>query len=278
MNLNEEVFNFLQHTQDVEQVEPLLANNTLVWGTIGFGITIETFQKNLQQLVSDVNNGNFINNSQPEYINLASIIINNRNSPNLNEDINNIIETLYNDLNSKIEILDKQVTELTDEIIEKIDEKKIHIIDGKKTLLFIPQFERQCNWSYSLLSNEFVKKLGSYRDLLRFKYYMICQYIEELLIKKLKIQVETIKLELTIKGHFHLPIYICIQCNLVRIQEIKIEVERLIKIIDSKILMDKERKFQIWEDWWTGTHERKICPLYSEFVDKQKLTFGYRWL
>ena len=278
MNLNEEVFNFLQHTQDVEQVEPLLANNTLVWGTIGFGITIETFQKNLQQLVSDVNNGNFINYSQPEYINLASIIINNRNSPNLNEDINNIIETLYNDLNSKIEILDKQVTELTDEIIEKIDEKKIHIIDGKKTLLFIPQLERQCNWSYSLLSNEFVKKLGSYRDLLRFKYYMICQYIEELLIKKLKIQVETIKLELTIKGHFHLPIYICIQCNLVRIQEIKIEVERLIKIIDSKILMDKERKFQIWEDWWTGTHERKICPLYSEFVDKQKLTFGYRWL
>jgi hypothetical protein len=278
MNLNEEVFNFLQHTQDVEQVEPLLANNTLVWGTIGFGITIETFQKNLQQLVSDVNNGNFINYSQQEYISIASIIINNRNSINLNEDIKNIIETLFNDLDSKIEILDKQVTELTDEIIEKIDQKKIHIIDGKKTLLFIPQLERQCNWSYSLLSNEFVKKLGSYRDLLRFKYYMICQYIEELLIKKLKIQVETIKLELTIKGHFHLPIYICIQCNLVRIQEIKIEVERLIKIIDSKILMDKERKFQIWEDWWTGTHERKICPLYSEFVDKQKLTFGYRWL
>lgn len=278
MNLNEEALNFLQPDFDVEQEEQLLSNNTLVWGTIGFGIPQETFQKKLQQLISDINNGNFINYTQPEYINLASIIINNRNSPNLNEDINNIIETLYNDLNSKIEILDKQVTELTDEIIEKIDEKKIHIIDGKKTLLFMPQLERQCNWSYSLLSNEFVKKLGSYRDLLRFKYYMICQYIEELLIKKLKIQVETIKLELTIKGHFHLPIYICIQCNLVEIMDIKNNVERLIKLMDSRILMDKKRKFQIWEDWWTGTHERKICPLYTEFVDKQKLTFGYRWL
>lgn len=278
MNLNEEALNFLQPDFDVEQEEQLLSNNTLVWGTIGFGIPQETFQKKLQQLISDINNGNFINYTQPEYINLASIIINNRNSPILNEDINNIIETLYNDLNSKIEILDKQVTELTDEIIEKIDEKKIHIIDGKKTLLFMPQLERQCNWSYSLLSNEFVKKLGSYRDLLRFKYYMICQYIEELLIKKLKIQVETIKLELTIKGHFHLPIYICIQCNLVEIMDIKNNVERLIKLMDSRILMDKKRKFQIWEDWWTGTHERKICPLYTEFVDKQKLTFGYRWL
>jgi len=278
MNLNEEELNFLQPAFDVEQEEPLLANNTLVWGTIGFGIPQETFQKNLQQLIFDINDGNFINYSQQDYITIASIIINNRNSPNLNEDINNIIETLSNDLDSKIEIIDKQVTELTDEIIEKIDEKKIHIIDGKKTLVFMPQLERQCNWSYSLLSNEFVKKLGSYRDLLRFKYYMICQYIEELLIKKLKIQVETIKLELTIKGHFHLPIYICIQCNLVKIMDIKNNVERLIKLMDSKILMDKKRKFQIWEDWWTGTHERKICPLYTEFVDKQKLTFGYRWL
>jgi hypothetical protein len=278
MNLNEEELNFLQPAFDVEQEEPLLVNNTLVWGTIGFGIPQETFQKNLQQLIFDINDGNFINYSQQDYITIASIIINNRNSPNLNEDINNIIETLSNDLDSKIEIIDKQVTELTDEIIEKIDEKKIHIIDGKKTLVFMPQLERQCNWSYSLLSNEFVKKLGSYRDLLRFKYYMICQYIEELLIKKLKIQVETIKLELTIKGHFHLPIYICIQCNLVKIMDIKNNVERLIKLMNSKILMDKKRKFQIWEDWWTGTHERKICPLYTEFVDKEKLTFGYRWL
>ena len=278
MNLNEEVLNFLQPAFEVEQEEPSLGNNTLVWGTIGIGIPQETFQKNLQQLISDINDGNFINYSQQDYITIASIIINNRNSPNLNEDINNIIETLSNDLDSKIEIIDKQVTELTDEIIEKIDEKKIHIIDGKKALVFMPQLERQSNWSYSLLSNEFVKKLGSYRDLLRFKYYMICQYIEELLIKKLKIQVETIKLELTIKGHFHLPIYICIQCNLVKIMDIKNNVERLIKLMDSKILMDKKRKFQIWEDWWTGTHERKICPLYTEFVDKQKLTFGYRWL
>lgn len=278
MNINEQVVNFLQPTFDVEQEEPLLGNNTLVWGTIGFGIPQETFQKKLEQLICDINDGNFINYSQQDYINIASIIINNRNSPNLNEDINNIIETLSNDLDSKIEIIDKQVTELTDEIIEKIDEKKIHIIDGKKTIVFMPQLERQCNWSYSLLSNEFVKKLGSYRDLLRFKYYMICQYIEELLIKKLIIQVETIKLELTIKEHFHLPIYICIQCNFVEIMNIKNNVERLIKLMDSRILMDKKRKFQIWEDWWTGTHERKICPLYTEFIDKEKLTFGYRWL
>ena len=260
------------------QLAALEANNTLVWGTVGFGITLDTFKKTLEKLITDINNGYFINYSQQEYLSIASIILNNNNSNLLNEDIINLLEILNKDINYKIKKMDKEVNELTNEIVEKINQKKVHIIDGKKTLLFMPQLERQCNWSYNLLSNDLVKRFETYRHLLRSKYYMICQYIEDLLIKKLKIQVETIKLELTIRGHFHLPIFICIQCNLVRINEIKMEVERLVKLMDSRILMDKERHFQIWEDWWTGSHERKICPLYTEFVDKEKLTFGYRWL
>ena len=239
-------------------------NNNLIWGAIGIALTQETFQNKLEQLISDINDGNFINYSQQDYINIASIVLNNINSPNLIEDINNIIKLLFNNLDYNINKMDKEVTELTDEIIQKIDERRIQIIDGKKKFLFMPQLERQCNWSYSLLSDEFVKKLGTYRDLLRFKYYMICQYIEDLLIRKLKIQTETIKLELVIRQHFHLPIYICIQCNLVKMVEIKNEVERLVKIMDSRILMKKDRQFQIWEDWWTGTNERKVCPLYNE--------------
>ena len=267
-----------QHAALEAQHAALEANNNLVWGTVGFGITIEAFYNTLKKLIRDIENGNFINYSQQEYISIASIIINSRNSNILNEEVNDLIKVLYKNISNKTKNLDKQVTKLSDEIVEKIDTKRVHVIDGKKTLLFMPQLERQCNWSYSLLSNEFVNKLGNYRELLRSKYYMICQYIEDLLIRKLKIQVETIKLELTLRGHFHLPLLICIQCNLIKMNEIKIEVEKLVKLMDKRILMDKERHFQIWEDWWTGSHERKICPLFTEFVDKDKLTFGYRWL
>jgi len=267
-----------QETPLGTHLAPLEANNTLVWGEVGFGITLDTFKSKLQKLITDINNGYFINYSQQEYLNIASIILNNNNSNLMNEDIINLLEILNKDINNKIKKMDKEVNELTNEIVEKIDKKKVHFIDGKKTLLFMPQLERQCNWSYNLLSNDLVKRFETYRHLLRSKYYMVCQYIEELLIKKSKIQVENIKLELSIRRHHHLPIYICILCNLVKINEMKREVEKLVKLMDSRILLDKERHFQIWEDWWTGTHERKICPIYTEFIDKKCLKFGVRWL
>ena len=58
-------------------------NNNLIWGAIGFALTQETFQNKLEQLISDINDGNFINYSQQDYINIASIVLNNVNSPNL---------------------------------------------------------------------------------------------------------------------------------------------------------------------------------------------------
>ena len=57
-----------QQTALGTHLAPLEANNTLVWGTIGFAIPQETFQKNLQQLICDINDGNFINYSQQDYI------------------------------------------------------------------------------------------------------------------------------------------------------------------------------------------------------------------
>jgi hypothetical protein len=270
----------IQQSALEEQLAALEANNTLVWSTVGYGITLDTFKTKLEKLIKDINNGYFINYSQQEYLSIASIILNNNNNNSnlLNEDIIKLLEILNKNINNKIKKMDKEVTELTNEIVEKIDKKKVYIIDGKKTLLFMPQLERQCNWSYNLLSNDLVKKFETYRHLLRSKYYMVCQYIEDLLIKKSKIQVENIKLELTIKGHYHLPINICLLNNLVKINEMKMEVEKLVKLMNSRILLDKERQFQIWEDWWTGTHERKICPIYTEFIDKKWLQFGVRWL
>jgi len=237
-----------------------------------------TFQNDLQKLINDIQDGNFINYSEEKYITLAKMIIDNINMTNLEPHILKLIDSLYNVIDSKIKNIDKEVTKLTDEIIEKIDKSRLYIINGKKTLLFMPQLERSCNWSYSLLSDKLVKSMGLYRGLLRYKYYMICQYIEDLLIRKSKIQIDTIKLELAVKNTFHLPIYICIQCNLLEIAKIKREVEKLVKLLNSKILMDKNRKFQIWEDWWTGTNDRKICPLYTEKIEHKYLTFGARWI
>lgn len=254
------------------------ADNSGISEEIGFGVTENNFENILQKLIEDIKNGNIINYNQQEYISVGSMVINAKKIHNLNPHLKSLIEIVYEHLGKKLKKIDKEFNELTNEIVEKIDQKFISKIDGKKTLLFVPQLERQCNWAYSLLENDFVKDIGSYREILRSKYYMICQYIEDLLIKKSKIQVENIKLELSIRGHHHLPIYICILCNLVKINEIKLEIERLVKLMDPTILMNKQRKFQIWEDWWTGTNERKICPIYTQFVDKEKLTFGYRWL
>lgn len=232
-------------------------------------ITLDKFYNILKQLIIDIDNENFINYSQQEYINIVSIIINSRNSNIQNKTVDNLIKILYKNIHDKIKNIDIEVTKLSNEIIEKIDPKRLYILNGKKTLLYIPQLERHCNWYYNVLNNELIKSLGIYRDQLRSKYYMICQYIEDLLIKKLKIQAETIKLELTIKGYNHLILSIYIQYNLAKINEIKMEIERLIKLIDSNILIDKKKNFKILEDWFTENHEGKICPIYTKFVDKE---------
>jgi hypothetical protein len=282
MNEEEESLGlFLPETLEQHQTAlqaALDVDNSVIWEEIGFGVTENNFENILQKLIEDIKNGNIVNYNQQEYISVASMVISAKNIYNLNPHLKSLIEIVYEDLGKKLKKIDKEVNKLTDELIEKMDPKRVTIFDGKKTLLFVPQLERQCNWAYSLLENDFVKDIGSYRDILRSKYYMICQYIEDLLIKKSKIQVENIKLELCIRGHHHLPIYICILCNLVKINEIKLEIERLVKLMDSTILMNKQRKFQIWEDWWTGTNERKICPIYTEFIDKKCLQFGVRWL
>src|SRR5210317_1759193 len=77
-----------QHAALEAQHAALEANNNLVWGTVGFGITIEAFYNTLKKLIRDIENGNFINYSQQEYISIASIIINSRNSNILNEEVN----------------------------------------------------------------------------------------------------------------------------------------------------------------------------------------------
>jgi hypothetical protein len=259
---NIELFQPEQSVLEVQYVT-LNANNSSIFENVNPGIT---FYNTLKKLIIDIDNENFINYTQQEYISIVSIIINYRNSNVLNKTVDNLIKLLHKNINDKIKNTDIEVTKLSNEIIEKIDPKRLCIFNGK--VLYMPKLERQCNWYYNVLSNELIKNLGIYRDQLRSKYYMIFQYIEDLLIKKLKIQAETIKLELSIKGYNHLILSIYIQFNLIKINEIKMEIERLIKLIDSNILINKKKKIKILEDWWTGNYEGNICPIYTKLIDK----------
>lgn len=237
------------------------------WNGTNYGVSEYNLKKCIDLLIILVKNDRFINLSKNEFIILASYIIkiDNRNTNSLlNLSKQLFIETIQTIIKSE-DIIIKQ---LNIYIYKNINPNKLTIIDGIKQLLFVPQLERHAYWSNELLSHNVVKLMDEFRELIRYKYQIICCFIEDLLLKKTQLQNETIKLEFIIKNnitHDIIPLKICIEHNLLALLNINKNITNMLSKINLSLLYNKNRKFRICHDWW-------ICGENIPHISFQKYT------
>jgi len=143
-----------------------------------------------------IENGYFINLSHNDYIEMAIFIINineTNNSP-LNKLKFNILKTIQNVIKKE----DNVVKLLNNTICEKLNSDRIIIIDDTKYIVFSPILQRCRHYSLVFEKHNIVKLFEDYKNIIIRKYKLVCYYIENLLLKKMKIASETIKLDINI--------------------------------------------------------------------------------